>query len=469
MGLKLSSVLTALLLVSFVVPAYAIENCADILHVGFSTQAAILIYGEEHNPGGPTIIVRSQKDYAFQFGAFTNNFFFISAVDQFGEGGVKEAYAGEMFYKQQGSTDFNTTYFQRSGALQPIYAPSNESLTVESIPDYHFSFRDFDAIVPVIKISYTKKLSFGVGASPGKSVIVLSKTIQPDVNEVKMGSVFLETGFGLLYVADGRITFVGACTPSCSDPDALDYYHNSTCVSTLSTATDFCSGASELVEYSCSAQDHVCAPSSFRCPYGCVDGKCVSGDKVSCSDSDGGVNILLAGRTAGNYANGSNFNERDVCLDYGRLNEFSCTPDKTLASQAIACPDGGACEDGACIPVKAAPTCVDTDGGRNYESSGTCSDSGGSYTDQCSNGNVVEYYCDAGYCKTTVTTCASCTGGYCPKSELVSPTNAALLIILIVVIAGLVYYGSKRKGSGSPSHSSHYSEEHDRKKHRGGL
>lgn len=428
------------LFVSLAQPASAIENCADLLRFDYSTQAIIPILGELTGPGGAIVSVYSTKDYAFKFGNDTASYFYASALDQFGDNGDKLAYAGEMFYKPSLS---NQTFMRRSKGLMPVYVDSGTELSVQAIPNYDFTFRDTNAKVPVIKFTYPKvKFGFAIGSTAASAVVVLAKSIDPKVHELSAGTVFVETDFGLLQVVDGRVKFMGSCTPACTDPDALDFYQNSTCSSTLVTAGDFCATEGDLIEYFCTPNRY-CAPQTFHCAFGCVNGACIPGDKAKC-ESPQSDDVLRKGRTEGNYANGSSFLFTDACAGASKLKKYYCDSNKIAQSKTLACP--GLCEDGACIEKKAELKCVDTDQGRNYEVAGTCSDSTGSYADQCSDGSVVEYYCDAGYCKTVVSKCPGCKEGVCLKSEGVSTTNVALIIFLLAVIGFLVYYFAIRKG-----------------------
>ncbi len=445
-----------LVLAALAAPAAAIENCADILRFDYSTQAVLPILGEARGPGGAVVSVYALKDYAFTISNATVSYFFVSALDQYGEGGEKLAYAGEIFYKPR---LLNETFMRRAGGLQPVYTDADSEFVVQADASYDFSFKETSTKVPVIRVAFPKeKNAFSIGSTSASAVVVLAKAIDPKVVELRAGSVFVESDFGLLNSMDGRVKFIGSCKLSCADPDALDYYLSSTCASNLVSATDFCATDSDLIEYYCTPGKY-CAPQAFRCTFGCAGGRCITGDKARC-ESPRAENILLKGRTSGNYANGSAFAFNDACAGATKLRKYYCTADKLVASKQIDCP--GLCENGACIekpPEKpSAAVCVDTDGGRDYGIAGTCSDSTGSYKDQCSGAietmedRVMEYYCDDGYCKATASPCSACKDGACPKSEFVSNNNAWLVMLLVLVAGGLAYYVSTRRQGGHAPH-----------------
>ncbi|MBU2497005.1 MAG: hypothetical protein KJ767_03020 [Nanoarchaeota archaeon] len=107
----------------------------------------------------------------------------------------------------------------------------------------------------------------------------------------------------------------------------------------------------------------------------------------TCTDSDNGIEYGVNG-----YVRYSNIYYNDVCSrDY--LREYYCNSG-VVASDYHACENG--CEYGIC---KSAPTCVENDGGRTYNTKGmvTGTDASGAWktvTDYCSSSSVLkEYYC----------------------------------------------------------------------------
>ncbi|MFH1056287.1 MAG: hypothetical protein V1717_00600 [Candidatus Micrarchaeota archaeon] len=412
--------------------SFALENCADILYVSYSSSALMPLYGEVVSPGVAVVTIASKKPLAFSFGNDTADFFHIAAQDQYKDSSLL-ASAGEVFFRPQYGSGFNTDFFKRARSLKPVYVESGLPLEISFDPNYQFSYAGSSFETSVVKISYPKNPSFGFGNGAGKTIIALTKTLDPLVSSLKQGSIYIETPSGLVYASGGFIKFIGSCTPSCTDPDYLDYYQNTTCRSTLVDAGDYCLGENELIEFSCSSSQNSCVSQQFSCPYGCENGKCKSGAKAKCEDFDG-LNIAVKGRATGSYANGTGFTFYEKCEGATKVLEYSCEDGKILKSQVLDCA-GGSCENGACIPVPTTPACSDTDGGKDYETEGICSDSSGSFKDSCTSEGVKEYYCESGYCKSVVSPCPSCLNNACPKSELLPSSSLGLLVLVIVIIA----------------------------------
>ena len=138
--------------------------------------------------------------------------------------------------------------------------------------------------------------------------------------------------------------------------------------------------------------------SSFDCADSgkiCENGLCVGAD-VTCTDSDGGVDVYTAGTVnsvEGEYS--------DFCQpSYGDLsfvNEYSCQTNGSYAFDQIDCGVGEFCLNGACIEEEggeAELTCVDSDGGANENESG-----------------IVTQYIDGVINGTWVDTCSQYTNG----------------------------------------------------------
>ncbi len=427
---------------SFAPLSFAVENCADLLRFDYASSAIMPILGQDVSPGGSVLAIRSLKDNAFYLGENGYaEYFYVAMQDQY-NGGNQLMTIGDVFYRHQNATGANNTYF-RKAKQKPVYVESGVEFQTQFQPDYPLSYKDRSYTAGVMKTSIANELAFGVGASSGKTVVVLAETLDSAVAEFTKGSVFLESSAGLVFVPDGRIRFIGSCIASCSDPDSVDYYHNSTCKSTLADGTDYCLSENKLAEFTCSPENN-CAPKQFSCPFGCAEGKCITGEKAKCDDSDG-LNIAQRGRTSGNYANGSKFSFLDQCEGSTKTTEYSCTGDKVLKKEIVEC-KGGSCENGACVPKPTVAECSDSDGGRDYETAGICSDSTGSYPDSCAESSVVEYYCDAGYCKTIVSPCSQCAKNACLKSAFLPTSNTALFAIAVLVIAVLAFVFNMRRG-----------------------
>jgi len=436
--------------------ALALENCADMLSFTYTTNAIIQIYGEDVSPGGNSVLVRSLKPLAFHFGDIANDstqFFYIAAQQQIRNGKVIMT-LGEVFYKPQyGEAGFNTEYFKRAGSLKPVYVESGLALEPSFQSNYSFSYGGRSFSTPVLKVTYPSKLTtFGFNASAGNAVIILTQMLDQVNSKLAIGSVFLETTDGdFVYADNRRLRFIGACTTgSCTDPDSHDYLRNSTCKSDLVDASDYCAGSSDLVEFTCSPNEY-CTPEKTPCPFGCKGGKCLPGQNSKCADTDE-LNPSQKGRAFGNYENATIYNYLDRCDGSTRVLEYYCTDGKLLQQQVLDCPNNGACVDGACVSQPTTPSCSDTDGGKNYEVQGVCSDSSGSFKDSCTENGVNEYYCNGGYCKSVTSPCPSCVSGYCPKSSLVQSNYAGPsglefaigLLVILGLVAAVVFFWSKK-------------------------
>src|SRR3989338_8131614 len=81
--------------------SFALDSCADVFFISYSTNALIPIWGEETSPGGSVITVKSfAQKFPFSFGTDKTSFFYVATEDQYKEG-KKLAYAGEVFYKNE--------------------------------------------------------------------------------------------------------------------------------------------------------------------------------------------------------------------------------------------------------------------------------------------------------------------------------------------------------------------------------
>ena len=153
--------------------------------------------------------------------------------------------------------------------------------------------------------------------------------------------------------------------------------------------------------------------------------------EIICTDSDGGWSIYVKGTCSGN-----NGQYTDFCVDATTLREFACDNNNCLSMNYL-CTES--CYNGACIeqsqqnmtplqaqqmtPLQVAQkTCSDSDGGLNFYSVGTCTDSEGGHLDSCSGSYVKEYYCAVdGNCHTIYQKCGalfgsiSCSTGACDK------------------------------------------------------
>jgi hypothetical protein len=133
-------------------------------------------------------------------------------------------------------------------------------------------------------------------------------------------------------------------------------------------------------------------------PSECVDGACIgeSEDNAGCSDGDG-LNYYKKG-----YMNRSAIaGYWDLCVDASYVKEWYCNSNGGFSFIQYLCPKG--CSDGACLSEKVVvedevESCVDSDGGLNYDVKGNLSGSvsiyGLVFDDYCSNSeNLTEFYC----------------------------------------------------------------------------
>lgn len=163
------------------------------------------------------------------------------------------------------------------------------------------------------------------------------------------------------------------------------------------TRDDVCIDEETLVEYRCTAT----RVKGSRIPCANVNGRCLDGVCIPCTDSDGGQNYYEKGHTTG-YLSGVAYEAYDDC-GYGnanvQLHEFYCE-DGMVKSEFVDLPVGYTCEDDVDAFVEFEENCTDTDGGQNYYEKGTTTGllSGVDYsgTDSCSaeTGELHEFYCN---------------------------------------------------------------------------
>jgi len=202
-------------------------------------------------------------------------------------------------------------------------------------------------------------------------------------------------------------------------------YSNSDCGT--STTTRYCSNNSAACSSSLS---YICnnpgTPSSFcvgggaggcsaPCPKGCLNGACINqtNQTIVCySNSDCGTSTTT--RYCSNNSEACSSSVFYICNNPG-------TPSSLCAGAGMGgcsapCPYG--CSDGACIK---APTCSDSDGGRNYVLKGTCASgmSNISYTDFCKTTRYLkEYACSGNICSSSDYLCSkSCSNGACTNQN----------------------------------------------------
>ncbi|MFH1503244.1 MAG: hypothetical protein ABIE36_01145 [Candidatus Diapherotrites archaeon] len=234
--------------------------------------------------------------------------------------------------------------------------------------------------------------------------------------------------FGLLFLfastvfvsASGLSDFwnkiTGRATQTCTDSDeGMNYFIHGTTTDLLGTVSDGCSilDGKTLTEYYCS--DNSKTRVNYICPNGCQNGACVQVKKeTTCTDSDGGYNIMVKGTLYALDANGVSDTCRLIYTNSGGsiqsdsvencngencfVMELYCLSNNNLGYEEIKCEDG--CIGGACIEekdnIENNNFCTDSDGGMNYFIYGTTTDSLGAVSDGCSilnDNTLTEYYC----------------------------------------------------------------------------
>lgn len=147
-----------------------------------------------------------------------------------------------------------------------------------------------------------------------------------------------------------------ASPPTCNDTDSGNHPFTAGIVSVNDNRTyaDVCDGEF-LTEYYCVFSSIPYATSNREIcsnlgPYRCSGNACTP-VSYSCSDTDGGDNIALAG-TSTTYADGAAIKiSADFCADARTLREFSCISDIYGTIKSIDHVCVGRCIDNVCTPV----------------------------------------------------------------------------------------------------------------------
>lgn len=300
-----------------------------------------LVAFEAFTPGPPTIsssgtITRKLEFTAYQLGQFTNSVSCSSSVfGLFNPGDYKAC-----FYKLL--------------TLTPTPLPSTSC--TDSDGGYN--------------IYSTGKTNFSYASHPWvfDEVCLTSNTLAESScnnNLMNVSTVTCPNG----YYCKGD-SWSGACVPGtptpppptsdwCKDSDGLDIFNKGR-VDFFSAGetpvpyylTDSCQSGVVLEDF-CDANKHM-RTASIDCPngYSCQNGACVLGVPTptppppnSCTDSDGGYNIYVAGKVNSVYYGQNGFNS-DACVSSSLLQENYC--DTGISKYlAITCQKG--CANGACI------------------------------------------------------------------------------------------------------------------------
>jgi hypothetical protein len=185
--------------------------------------------------------------------------------------------------------------------------------------------------------------------------------------------------------------------PSCRETDnGKDLYTKGTYSfaigSAVSKVDDYCTGDTLTEGYCLSATEG--RQESIVCENGCSDGACI---REKCTDSDGGYNVLVAGKAT----DVSGAVRADTCNDSKILLEAQCG-ENGIFTEEYTCPY--ACESGLCT----GDYCRDTDNGIIFYQKGQATDKNGGIAGDycmlepglcpqgiCPDGPyVVEWYCN---------------------------------------------------------------------------
>lgn len=194
---------------------------------------------------------------------------------------------------------------------------------------------------------------------------------------------------------------IGSCPKDCGGSPCTDsdggrsYYQKGTVIAGSESLQDNCTDELSLTENYCEGNE--IKWETYKCLQGCRDGVCIQ-QIQKCRDSDNGNDPYTRGEVSTPYDENSDKHiieggghATDRCLSDAQLNEYYCENNYGRSAE-IKCPHG--CEDGRCAEEK--PTCIDSDGGKEYYVKGEVSDlRGGSGPDQCDATGVVlvEFYC----------------------------------------------------------------------------
>lgn len=217
------------------------------------------------------------------------------------------------------------------------------------------------AMVGLISILVqNKQNSYGQAVLPGQII--------PEGNKL-----CTDSDGGQFYLVFGNVSGI--------DPNKRPFFFNDTCINNVS-----------LTEYYCQ-KNNMWKSINYSCPNGCLGGACRS-IPDSCTDPDG-MNVLIKGNTYG-YQRAVFQNFSDICQNQNTVLEYYCQG-TTIVGTNTACPSNYICANGFCS-INTSRICNDTDGGRNYNTTGSIYFGPRlSHTDYCTGigGNtLVEYFCN---------------------------------------------------------------------------
>lgn len=206
----------------------------------------------------------------------------------------------------------------------------------------------------------------------------------------------------------------GNQSAGCEGPASANIYIREGATYNGSSYPDICIDFSTVKDFYCSGErlDSV----NQECPagYGCSGGICTPYG-YSCSETDGGNDTLVRGKTTMVYGLLTTFENWDECIDDGLIIEYYCHVNGSSVSQEILCPSGRKCDNGRCIRS----ACSETDGGKNIYDAGTTTVGSTESRDRCeSSDSVQEYFCYGDVARGDIIPCGSgyvCEGNECVR------------------------------------------------------
>ncbi len=154
-----------------------------------------------------------------------------------------------------------------------------------------------------------------------------------------------------------------------------------------------------------------------NCTASCAGARAIyPGSCAQCADSDGGKDPLVKGT-----ASAAGLSWSDQCINFTAVMEYYCNGD-LVSKEAMACPAGTECNDGACVKPQPASSCTDSDSGPDPYTRGTVTAGGSSFTDTCTaDKELLEYDCVQGQVAQTTSPCPSgsrCDSGRCVRANI---------------------------------------------------
>ncbi|MFH0738084.1 MAG: hypothetical protein V1827_05375 [Candidatus Micrarchaeota archaeon] len=175
----------------------------------------------------------------------------------------------------------------------------------------------------------------------------------------------------------------------CQGPTEADILVASTTSLGAATYKDECIEFMVVKDYYC--KNGKVEAINHECPagYGCNQGKCEY-QPFSCSETDGGMDPAVKGRTLVTKGLSVPLDETDECVDLATLKENFCNEDGTGSSQEVDCGSGSKCYLGKCVDSD----CSETDDGLDIYEKGTTTMDDEEYEDYCLDDHEIrEYYC----------------------------------------------------------------------------